>query len=69
MSMESDRGNNASFSFSQLAESIIRVNARTGNAAKGAVNQLLTIRNWIIGYYVVEFEQHGKERAKYGGIF
>ena len=66
MGIESDRGNNASLSFSQLAESIIRVNARTGNAAKGAVNQLMTIWNWIIGYYVVEFEQHGKERAKYG---
>ena len=66
MSIESNKGNYTGLSFSQLAESIIRVNARTGNAAKGAVNQLMTIRNWIIGYYVVEFEQHGKERAKYG---
>ena len=66
MSIESNKGNYTGLSFSQLAESIIRVNARTGNTAKGAVNQLMTIRNWIIGYYVVVFEQHGKERAKYG---
>ena len=24
------------------------------------------MRNWIIGYYIVEFEQKGKERAEYG---
>ena len=30
------------------------------------MNQLLTIRNWMIGYYIVEFEQQGKDRAKYG---
>lgn len=34
--------------------------------ANKAVNQLLTIRNWLIGYYIVEFEQDGEERAKYG---
>lgn len=33
---------------------------------KGAVNQLLAIRNWMIGYYIVEFEQKGSDRAKYG---
>lgn len=25
-----------------------------------------TMRNWLIGYYIVEFEQHGKNRAEYG---
>ena len=25
-----------------------------------------TMRNWLIGYYIVEFEQHGKDRAEYG---
>lgn len=24
------------------------------------------MRNWLIGYYIVEFEQKGKERAQYG---
>ena len=22
--------------------------------------------NWLVGYYIVEFEQHGEDRAKYG---
>lgn len=35
------------------------------NAIK-AVNVALTLRNWIIGYYIVEFEQNGEDRAKYG---
>lgn len=31
-----------------------------------AVNQALTIRNWCIGYYIVEYEQKGEDRARYG---
>jgi hypothetical protein len=27
---------------------------------------MLAIRNWIIGYYIVEFEQNGKDRDEYG---
>ena len=30
------------------------------------VNTLLTLRNWIIGYYIVEYEQKGQDRAEYG---
>jgi predicted nuclease of restriction endonuclease-like (RecB) superfamily len=30
------------------------------------VNTSLTLRNWIIGYYIVEYEQNGKDRAEYG---
>jgi predicted nuclease of restriction endonuclease-like (RecB) superfamily len=30
------------------------------------VNKSLTIRNWIIGLYIVEYEQNGTDRAKYG---
>lgn len=26
----------------------------------------MTLRNWLIGYYIFEFEQNGKERAEYG---
>ncbi len=32
-------------------------------------NQMLTIRNWLIGYYIVEFEQNGEDRAEYGKKF
>ena len=34
--------------------------------AAHAVNLSLTARNWLIGYYIVEFEQCGEDRAKYG---
>lgn len=34
--------------------------------AAGAVNRHLILRNWIIGAYLVEFEQRGDDRAKYG---
>lgn len=34
--------------------------------AAHAVNLSLTSRNWLVGYYIVEFEQHGEDRAKYG---
>lgn len=31
-----------------------------------AVNVSLTMRNWLIGYYIAEFELSGEDRAKYG---
>lgn len=31
-----------------------------------SINQLLTIRNLLIGFYIVEFEQDGANRAQYG---
>jgi len=34
--------------------------------ANKAVNRLLAIRNWLIGYYIVEYEQNGADKAKYG---
>jgi len=30
------------------------------------VNQAHVIRNWLIGAHIVEFEQHGEDRARYG---
>ena len=52
--------------FELLADSIKKINNKAGNAAKNAVNQLLTLRNWAIGYYIVEYEQGGSDRAEYG---
>jgi len=31
-----------------------------------SVNRLLTLRNWLVGFYIVEFEQRGEDRAEYG---
>ena len=52
--------------FENLAERVKDVHNATSSVAKGAVNQLLTIRNWAIGCYIVEYEQDGCDRAKYG---
>ena len=52
--------------FEDLAKDIEQVHMATSSAAQSAVNQLLTLRNWIIGYYIVEFEQNGQDRAAYG---
>ena len=52
--------------FEILAERVKDVHNATSSVAKSAVNQLLTIRNWAIGCYIVEYEQEGCDRAKYG---
>lgn len=49
-----------------LVHQIQQIDASLSWQANKAVNQLLTMRNWLIGYYIVEFEQKGEERAAYG---
>jgi predicted nuclease of restriction endonuclease-like (RecB) superfamily len=34
--------------------------------ASKAINVSLTLRNWLTGYYIVEFELQGEDRATYG---
>ena len=34
--------------------------------AVASVNRAVTARAWLTGYYIVEYEQHGRDRAKYG---
>jgi predicted nuclease of restriction endonuclease-like (RecB) superfamily len=34
--------------------------------AYSAINFSLVTRNWLFGYYIVEFEQQGEDRAQYG---
>lgn len=52
--------------FTALVHSISLVHHQLQQHAVNAVNQSLTIRNWLIGFYIVEFEQNGEDRAKYG---
>ncbi|MGM0636569.1 MAG: DUF1016 N-terminal domain-containing protein [Bacteroidota bacterium] len=49
-----------------LAEIIAETHEVFQSAAVRSVNKYLTIRNWMIGYYIVEYEQHGEDRATYG---
>ena len=52
--------------FDKLTDTLIFINDSLQAKAKSAVNVALTIRNWLIGYYIVEFEQNGEDRATYG---
>ncbi len=52
--------------FDALVRAIADIHQRTQNAAARAVNVALTCRNWLIGAYIVEFEQRGEDRAAYG---
>ena len=56
----------ASGDFDSLVSSIVHIHRQTQNFAAKAVNVSLTLRNWLIGYRIVEFEQRGKDRAAYG---
>jgi predicted nuclease of restriction endonuclease-like (RecB) superfamily len=49
-----------------LVQQIQQIDASLSWQANKAVNQLLTVRNWLIGCYIVEFEQKGEEKATYG---
>ena len=52
--------------FKDLIEIINETHRSLKQKAASAVNQSLTMRNWLIGFCIVEFEQHGEDRAKYG---
>jgi predicted nuclease of restriction endonuclease-like (RecB) superfamily len=49
-----------------LLNDISSINDTTTAAVARSVNQILTIRNWFIGAYIVEYEQNGADRAAYG---
>ena len=44
----------------QAASDALRQDARV------VINRSVTTRAWLTGYYIVEYEQHGADRAKYG---
>ena len=52
--------------FESLIGHINQVHKSLQAQASHAVNLSLTARNWLVGYYIVEFEQQGEDRAKYG---
>ena len=52
--------------FDKLVHSIQAIQSGLQQQAAHAVNLALTARNWLMGCYIVEFEQHGEDRAKYG---
>jgi predicted nuclease of restriction endonuclease-like (RecB) superfamily len=52
--------------FEVLVNTIQETHVALQQSAVKAINRYLTIRNWMIGYHIVEFEQLGEDRATYG---
>lgn len=59
-----DDGQNPSFD--DLTDFVLQTHQSSQTLAIKAINQLATLRNWLIGCYIVEYEQKGKDRAQYG---
>src|SRR5450432_968064 len=50
----------------RLSKTIEETNRFFINRVQKQVNVAMTLRNWIIGCHIVEYEQSGNDRAKYG---
>ena len=50
-----------SFSFEALTQCISTIHSALQTSAVNAVNRYATIRNWLIGRYIVEYEQCGND--------
>lgn len=61
------RGKGArALTFGKLVSAIGEIHKTLANQAAKAVNISLTLRNWLIGFYITEYELHGTDRASYG---
>ena len=49
-----------------LTKQIVSVQQYFKKFALAQINNALTFRNWVIGFYIVEYEQQGNDRADYG---
>ena len=52
--------------FDSLVDGLARLQARAREAAARSVDEILTLRNWLIGAWIVAYEQEGADRARYG---
>lgn len=64
--MKSTKKTSGGMNFHALVENITTTHQHFQHQAIKAINRSLTLRNWIIGWYIVEFEQRGEQRAQYG---
>ncbi len=51
---------------SDLTSAISQTHIALQSNVVKAINRNLTLRNWLIGFCIVEFEQKGEDRAQYG---
>ena len=54
------------FDFENLVELCRRTHEETQRSAARTVDSSLVVRNYLFGWYIVEYEQHGADRAEYG---
>jgi hypothetical protein len=54
------------FNLNALISSINKTHNILSKHAKTTIDKCLTIRNWLFGCYLVQYEQNGRDRAKYG---
>ena len=54
------------FDFERLVELCRRTHEETRRSAAHAIDRSLVVRNWLFGWYIVEYEQSGADRAEYG---
>ncbi len=52
--------------FDSLYKSVAKLNEAFEDDTARAINRNITARNWLIGFYIVHYEQKGEDRAKYG---
>lgn len=57
---------NEGFDFERLVELCQRTHEETRRSAVRAIDRSLVVRNWLFGWYIVEYEQSGADRAEYG---
>ena len=54
------------FDFERLVELCQRTHEETRRSTARVVDRSLVVRNWLFGWYIVEYEQSGADRAEYG---
>lgn len=58
--------NPADFNFDALVELCRRTHEELRSRAIRSVDIAMVVRNWLIGWYIIEYEQTGADRAQYG---
>jgi uncharacterized protein DUF1016 len=54
------------FDFELVVGAIVNIHSECIKHAERAVSLGVTLRNWVIGLYIFEYEQRGSDRAQYG---
>jgi hypothetical protein len=52
--------------FNNLCNAVSQIDKVFEDNTAKAINKNITARNWLTGYYIVNYEQNGNDRAQYG---